>query len=127
MPKHPLGKGLGDLMNGDQVAGKSRVISASASSATTTTTDVTLGRGLSTLVSAQGAKGKPEQPETKKRQLLPPWFFFAADLLLLAYAVGITFDAPKPFDAGTVLFCGISITLGAVLAIWGVLQSKQSS
>jgi hypothetical protein len=122
MPKHPLGKSLGDLMNGDQVAGKSRVISASASSATTTTTDVTLGRGLSTLVSAQGAKGKPEQPSSKKRQLLPPWFFFAADLLLLAYVVGIIFDAPRPFDLGTILFCAVSVTLGCLLAIVGMVR-----
>lgn len=102
-----LGKGLGELLNGDAVAGSGRCGN----------TPREMGRGLNTLVTVK----EPEQAPAKK-VLLPAWFFFAADILLLAYAVAICFDAPKPLDLGTVLFCGTSITLGAVLAVIGILR-----
>ncbi len=127
MSKSSLGKGLGDLMNGDQVAGKPRVVSASASTSTITTTsagDVAFGRGLTTLVSGQRA-GNSEEAKPKARQLLPPWFFFAADVLLLGYVVAIVFDAPRPFDFGTVIFCAVSVTLGCALALIGVVRSRE--
>lgn len=126
MSKSSLGKGLGDLMNGDQVAGKPRVVSASASTSTITTTsagDVAFGRGLTTLVSGQRADSEEAKP--KARQLLPPWFFFAADVLLLGYVVAIVFDAPRPFDFGTVIFCAVSVTLGCALALIGVVRSRE--
>jgi hypothetical protein len=111
-------------MNGDQVAGKSTVVNAAASTTTTTSSDVTLGRGLTTLVSAHRGNAEADQSQKAKRKLLPAWFFFSADILLLAYVVAITFDAPRPFDFAVVLFCLISVTLGAVLAVIGVLWSK---
>ena len=107
MMKPGLGKGLGRLMNGDQVAGRAPAASE-------------MGRGLNTLIAVQPpAKEPPVQP---RKPLLPAWFFFAADLLLLAYAVAIFFAAPKPIDLGSLLFCGVSVALGAVLAIVGVLR-----
>ena len=125
MSRNGLGKGLGDLMNGDEIAGKARVVSSTASTATTTTTDTTFGRGLTTLVSAhRGAEAS--QVARKPRELLATWFFFAADLLLLAYVVAITFNAPRPFDLGTGLFCAVSITLGCALALIGLLRSVNS-
>ena len=124
MAKPGLGKGLGDLMNGDQVAGTSRVLSAAAVTTTTTSSDVTLGRGLTTLVSAHRGNAEVEPGQKKRRQLLPDWFFFSADILLLAYVVAITFQAPRPFDLGTILFCAVSIALGCLLAVVGVIRAE---
>jgi hypothetical protein len=110
MLKPGLGKGLGDLMHGDQVAGKKQDAPAKPE----------FGRGMQTLV-------RPEHDaaanSAAKRKLIPAWFYFAADLLLLAFTVAITFDATRPFDAGIVLFCAISISVGALLAIVGVCES----
>jgi hypothetical protein len=115
MFKPGLGKGLGDLMRDDQVAGKNN------SSEQVPRTNPTFGRGMESLI-------RPEETATPaappKRPLLPHWFFFGADLLLLAFTVAITFDAPKPLDVGTILFCALSITIGAALAIIGVLQGR---
>lgn len=118
MLKPGLGKGLGDLMHGDQITGKK--------SPPTGRTDPApeLGRGLQTLV--QREVSEPLESHPPKPPLIPVWFYFAADLLLLAYAVAITFDAPRPFDLGTILFCAISITLGALLAILGLFQTTKT-
>lgn len=114
MLKPGLGKGLGDLMQGDQVAG-TKPVSNEAPAAPNG-----FGRGLKTLMDAEA----PTVPKPEARPLLPVWFFFAADLLLLAYTIAITFEAPRPFDMGTVLFCAISISLGAFLATVGVFRSR---
>lgn len=115
MLKPGLGKGLGDLMQGDQVAGKNSGPDA------TPRPDQNFGRGLETLIRPDATEPAGEGP--RNRPLLPPWFFFAADLLLLAHTVAIAFDAPRPFNVGTVLFCAVSIALGGTLAIIGVLQA----
>jgi hypothetical protein len=117
MSKNGLGKGLGELMEGDHAAGKPRAVSSA--STTATSSDETFGRGLTTLISAH--RSNVEEREIKK--LVPSWFFFAADLLLLAYVIAITFDAPRPFDFGTISFCAASIALGCVLALVGVIRA----
>ena len=116
MLKPGLGKGLGDLMKGDQVAGKAR----SPESVPEPTPN--FGRGLKTLIKPDQRALEPEI--SPKRSLLPVWFYFAADLLLLAYTVAIAFDASRPFDVGTIVFCVVSVAFGALLAIAGVLQSS---
>jgi hypothetical protein len=115
MSKSALGKGLGPLMNGDVVAGERRGAAPKS--------EPLFGRGLSTLVSTQAPPF--EQAKERPKHLLPPWFFFAADILLLAYSVTICFDAPNPLTPIHVLFCGISITLGAALAIVGVFRAAE--
>jgi len=112
MLKPGLGKGLGDLMHGDQVAGKKQDAPAKPQ----------FGRGMKTLV---GSEVESLASTPAKPKLIPAWFYFAADLLLLAFTVAITFDAKQPFDAGIVLFCAISLTLGATLAIAGVFQMSR--
>jgi hypothetical protein len=116
MLKPGLGKGLGDLMKGDQVAGKDR----SPESVSEPTPD--FGRGLKTLLKVDQPAFEPER--APKRSLVPPWFYFAADLLLLAYTVAIALDASRPFEVSTILFCVVSVTFGGILAIVGVLQSS---
>lgn len=119
MLKPGLGKSLGDLMHGDQVAGKDRPPTGNAAPL--------LGRGIKSLVEPEPkAPIAPAEEEVTQSSpaLLPAWFYFAADLLLLAYTVAITLDAARPLDLGTVLFCATSISAGAFLAILGVLQSS---
>jgi hypothetical protein len=81
-------------------------------------TPVDFGRGLNTLVSAHS----PEKPASTPAVLLPAWFFFAADLLLLAFTVVICADASDPMQAGEALFAAISTTLGSILGIAGVYR-----
>ena len=104
--KPGLGKGLGKLLNGDHVAGQEPK-------------SAPMGRGLTKLV----VNPPPPVPAEEIKPLLPAWFFFAADLLLLAFTVAITFDAPKPMDFGTIAFCAAAITVGATLGIAGVLRA----
>jgi hypothetical protein len=101
-------------MNGQSVAGADALAATPIEPARTI--KVEFGRGMGTLVSAPAPK---EKPEPEQKFLLPPWFFFAADILLLAYTVALTFD--QPFDLGTILFCAASVTLGAILSVIGVL------
>ena len=117
MLKPGLGKGLGELMQGEDVAGKNGVSEPKAQ------TRVTFGRGLQTLVSV--AAQEPEAVPKPKPPLLPTWFYFAADILLLAYTIAIAFDASRPFDSGTIAFCAVAIAAGAVLAVLGVMQAAR--
>lgn len=112
MLKPGLGKGLGELMHGDQVAGKQQDAPAKPE----------FGRGMQTLVRPHDAD---PASAPAKRKLIPTWFYFAADLLLLAFTVAITFDATQPFDAGLIAFCAISIATGAMLAIVGVFEASR--
>jgi hypothetical protein len=108
-------------MSGQGVAGAQPApepVSLPAHSAQTI--KVEFGRGLGTLVSA------PATEDAAPRKLLPPWFFFAADLLLLAFTAGICFDAVQPFDLVTLLFCVVSVSAGAILSIWGIFRSAEA-
>ena|SRR5436190_21344539 len=116
MAKPGLGKGLNQLMSGQTAARK-----PSAPETADKVTAVDFGRGMSTLVAPRAI----ETPESvAPRVLLPPWFFFAADALLLAYTVAICADADGPMQTGEILFASVSTTLGALLAILGVIRSR---
>jgi hypothetical protein len=120
MLKPGLGKGLGELMRGDDVAGKNGASEADAPRA-----KPTFGRGLQTLVSVAAQQPEPIETPDQAPPILPTWFYFAADLLLLAYTIAIAFDATRPFDAGTWIFCAVAISVGAALAVVGVLQAAR--
>jgi len=116
MAKPALGKGLNQLMSGQTAARK-----PSAPDTADKVTPVDFGRGMSTLVAPPAV----ETPEpVAPRLLLPPWFFFAADALLLTYTVAICLDAGGPMQTGEILFAFASTTLGAVLAVLGVIRSR---
>jgi hypothetical protein len=115
MHKPGLGKSLGGLMNGDEVAGKKPSAGTRPKSGSRV---VGFGRGLNTLVSA----GNEAYETPKKKPILPAWYFLVADILLLAYTTGIAFHAPRPFDVGTILFCVTAIGLGCLMGIFGALR-----
>lgn len=123
MSKPGLGKGLGELMNGDQVAGQKPGVRPSAPSEEVS--DTGFGRGLNTLVSAKA--DSDSAGKVKIKHLLPAWFFFSADLLLLSYTIAITLDATRPFHFGTICFCAASVGLGCALGIAGVLRASAPS
>src|SRR4051812_43626294 len=114
MAKPALGRGLNQLMGGQTVARKKPPGPDSASEKVTA---VDFGRGLNTLVRPSPAE-IPDSP--KPRFLLPAWFFFVADVLLLAYTVAICADAGGPLQTGEILFALASTTLGALLGIAGI-------
>jgi hypothetical protein len=116
MAKPALGKGLNQLMSG-QSAARKPVSSDPAEKVTA----VDFGRGMTTLVSPPAVE--PQEPEAA-RTLLPPWFFFAADILLLAYTIAICLDAGGPMETGEILFAFASTTLAALLGIMGVIRSR---
>ncbi|HEV8541713.1 MAG TPA: hypothetical protein VGR78_04925 [Verrucomicrobiae bacterium] len=115
-----LGRGLGQLMNGQEVAGKAAQDGLTRPEAQTI--KVEFGRGLTTLVSAQ-----PAAKEEPKKVLIPAWFFFAADILLLAFAVAVCFDGSQPFDLGTFAFAFVSVGCAAMLGLIGVFRAAANS
>src|SRR5262245_57236036 len=120
MAKPGLGKGLNQLMKGQSAVRKR----TSPEIAAEKVTRVDFGRGLNTLVSA----GVTEPAHsTKDRVLLPTWFFFLADLLLLAFTVAICFDAGGPLQPGEIVFALAATSLGALLAIAGVFKAQRRS
>jgi len=121
MAKPALGKGLGQLMTGQPAVGKAQAEIPAGSTLPGKVTPVDFGRGLNTLVGTATAPAVEEAPQAKEP--IPAWFYFAADILLLAYTVAITFDA-QPFDWGSMLFCAVSVSAGALLGVAGVLRSS---
>jgi hypothetical protein len=120
LEKAGLGRGLGQLMNGQDVAGRSPLEKPAANE--DQTIKVEFGRGLTSLVSTQA----PPHEEPKKI-LIPAWFFFAADILLLAFAVVICFDAPQPFDLGALIFSLATVTCAGILGLAGVFRVARSA
>lgn len=112
-----LGRGLGDLMHGDQVARKDQ----SPAPEIQKQKAPGFGRGMQALVRQEPSTS--HENAAAKRPILPAWFYFAADIVLLAYAVGITLAAPRPFDFATIAFCAVSVTVAGLLGIFGLLQA----
>lgn len=109
MAKPALGKGLGHLMKGETVGGKPPADAEHPAK---------LGKGFATLV-----KEEPTPAPAPKRPLLPPWFFFAADILLLGFTVAILLHAPKPLRWEDWLFCTITTGVAGFFGILGVILS----
>lgn len=127
------GNGIGPADGGDG-AGSGGAKPAARAAAKSAPASAPVGKGLNTLLAAgetRGAAGAQAKAcgykaagEGDAKVLLPAWFFFSADILLLAFCVAVCFDAPKPLDLGHVLFCAASVGLGALLSIVGVLKSE---
>ena len=107
-----LGRRLGHLLKGD------RIVGAPIHSATPVPR---FGRGMETLVTAKQA----EAEKCAKSALLPAWFFFTADLLLLGFTVALLFSAPKPLAGSDVIFAAVCVGFGCVLGLCGIVQAAE--
>ena len=110
MSKPRLGKGLGQLMNGDGVAGKE---------ASPLPSPTPRGRGFNTLLKdAERPRANVAPPQNVERApALPDWFFFTADLLILGFTVAVVFVSRKPLTPSDVLFCSVAVTVAAILGL----------
>ena len=81
-----------------------------------------LSKGFQTLTRPEAVQ-PPALPA--KKTLLPPWFFFSADLLLLAFTVAIVFNAPKPLAWEDWVFCIITTGVAGVFGLIGLMISMQ--
>lgn len=108
MAKPALGRGLEHLMKGDAVRRPG----------TTPGEPPQLSKGLQTL-----ARTESSSLPASRKSILPPWFFFAADLLLLAFTVALLLNAPSPIPWQHWLYCFISTTAAGLFGILGVLVS----
>ena len=57
--------------------------------------------------------------------LFPRWYFFAADLLLVALALVLIYKGPGPLNWKGKLFCTIAVALGGCLGLIAVCMKKR--
>ena len=119
MSKFGLGRGLGDLMNGDKVAGQTGTPPAENGDKVTP--------GVGSLLQAR----KTEQenvfadPKTGEhvpipQPAFPAWYLFAADLLLIVFTVVLLWRSN--FGGKEMILGFVALSVGAALSILAVLQ-----
>lgn len=109
-----LGKGLGNLLGGDRVAG--------AASEPVKTPQ--FGRGMETLLGSSEKKLPETQTKpARTKALLPAWFYFTADFLLLAFCSAVLFHAPRPFEVSDLVFCAVTVGVACFFGLAGLAQS----
>lgn len=110
-----LGKRLGNLLKGDKIAGTERDVKSAPR----------FGRGMETLLNRREEDSATD--EKASRILLPAWFFFSADLLLLGYTVAVLLDSPRPYSGADLIFCAGAVTVGCVMGLIGVARCDSES
>jgi hypothetical protein len=64
-------------------------------------------------------------PSPTPKPLIPSWYFFAADLLLIAFTLLFVYKSPGPLDAKSTIFCIIAIMLAGVFGALGVIVGRK--
>ena len=120
MAKPVLGRGLGTLLGGDRIAGKTAADPSDASTALTP--------GVGSLLRGQPPEGAPLMSRLSIRRVvaLPDWYFYAADLLLIVSAGLVVYTGPRPLEWPQILFCAVAIGLGAGLSIFPFLGKRET-
>jgi hypothetical protein len=115
MSKPVLGRGLGNLLNGHGTETNPEPISSLRVG------DPAVGRGLRTLIKGNQQSGtlgefalQTAGASAMSGANIPAWYFFALDLLLLAF-VTLTILTNSPLEPLQGFVCAVSIGLGAVL------------
>ena len=121
MSKTVLGRGLATLMRG----GKTRAAAKAVCSPDSPPNGQLGKRGFDSLLQAtpepspsalSGAEADP--CETLLRfELIPGWYFFGADLLLLLLATAMISFGPTPMSGGRILVAGMAVSLGAMFSL----------
>jgi hypothetical protein len=117
MSKPVLGRGLGSLLNGHGTETNPAPISLSP----IRIGDPAVSRGLRTLIKGNQQSGTPDDfaPQAAgagatSSANIPAWYFFALDLLLLAF-VTLTILTNSPLQPLQAVVCALAVGLGAVL------------
>jgi hypothetical protein len=96
MPKQVLGRNLGALLGRNPKEGAPPV-----------------SAGVRSLMRGNG----PPQPVVAPKPLIPRWYLFAGDVLLVALALITILKSPRPLSWPRVVFCVAVVILAALLAI----------
>jgi len=80
------------------------------------------GLGVRSLMQGNRAS-MADKPETSaNRVIIPVWYYFGVDLVLLAVTVGVAWPNPAALGWKAQLLCIALVALGAVAGIVGVLK-----
>lgn len=140
MSKSVLGRGLGSLM-GEVKTGKTE----SPNGEPTAKQQPLAGPGVDSLLRGTPPPQKDSSTQTRnifsetqpapeekiqKRYstaIIPRWYFFAADMLLVAGAWLVACKSPGTLSEKEILFCAASIIFGSILGVIGVLMNDRGS
>jgi len=114
MAKQGLGRDLGALM-GSEPKEAAAPVGAGVRS---------LMRGHNTAPSVAPPVSSTPSIPTALKPLIPRWYLFAGDLLLVALAVVTIFKSPHPLSWPRELFCAGLVILAAVLAVLALLMPE---
>jgi hypothetical protein len=103
MAKQSLGRDLGALMGGKPKEDAAPV-----------------GEGVRSLMRGHQAP----TPGPVPKPVIPRWYLFAGDVLLVALALLIIYKSPHPLSWARVLFCATLVILAAVLAVIALLTPE---
>lgn len=115
MGKPALGRGLGQLLD----AGKSPPTFLMPGKPLTSGQP---GPGAS-FAAERSLQPKPEA--ARKGFLLPAWFCFGSDLVLLGFATAIVFVTPAPLPLASVLMAGACTLLGCGMGLLGIAAAAE--
>ena len=76
------------------------------------------GAGVRSLLQGQAAAPKP---------VIPRWYLFAGDALLIALALITAFVGPHPLSLAREVFCVATALLAALLAVFAVLMPENGA
>jgi hypothetical protein len=123
MQKPVLGRGLGNLLGGDKV-----VSSADSHALGAPVPAKVPGHGVKSLLRG-GAKFdracSTPTSEAPEKPLIPRFYLFAADILLVALALLLTFKSNSPLNWKETTFCIGAILVGGCCGMAGALMGKE--
>ena len=103
MPKQSLGRDLDKLMGRQPKEGAAPV-----------------GAGVRSLMRGHAAPPAPVSP----KPVIPRWYLFAGDVLLVALALVTIYKSPHPLRWPRELFCAALVILASVLAVSALLAPE---
>jgi hypothetical protein len=106
MAKQSLGRDLGALMGAKPKEGAAPV-----------------GAGVRSLMRGHQAPA----PGAAPKPVIPRWYLFAGDILLVALALLTIYKSPHPLSWPRELFCAALVTLAAVLAVIALLTRESKA
>jgi hypothetical protein len=66
-------------------------------------------------------------PGAAPKPVIPRWYLFAGDVLLVALALLTVYESPHPLSWPRALFCAALVMLAAVLAIIALLMPENKA